>query len=391
MANTYVAPDFDLDTSTNVAGLTALKGGAPAGTDLIYNYNGATLTIEQNVAFLIAYMGQTKSGAAGVGQRYGLITCTTAGVAVTFAGHANQTSSGIVMRPTSADASSKGCSCVFTGTSGSKIAFNNSVAALNSNNKYIIWGYYGHIALTYCTVANSYTSSVYVCPSTIYSNSAKLICNYVDFTGINTGGACLENAIDNLTADIPCDFRFNTLYIQTGAVISMCGDRRINPTTLFQTGSWAITYQTGNSGTTYLYMGRVSAGGGTVYQSDWNYSNSDIRSSAPTISGTFTATLHASQNKVTLDLTGLKQTGGIYWVICVRQGSTPVGSEDAYKLYYIPIATTSFDIMQNYDGAQASHASLLYITVQIENASGVRTALGTAVSVTPHGYLEVND
>ena len=112
---------------------------------------------------------------------------------------------------------------------------------------------------------------------------------------------------------------------------------------------------------------------------------------AGTISGTFTATLHASQNKVTLDLTGLTQTGGIYWVICVRQGSTPVGSEDAYKLYHIPIATTSFDIMQNYDGAQASHASLLYITVQIESAAGVRTALGTAVSVTPHGYLEVND
>jgi len=112
---------------------------------------------------------------------------------------------------------------------------------------------------------------------------------------------------------------------------------------------------------------------------------------AGTISGTFTATLHASQNKVTLDLTGLTQTGGTYWVICVRQGSTPVGSEDAYKLYHIPIATTSFDIMQNYDGAQASHASLLYITVQIESAAGVRTALGTAVSVTPHGYLEVND
>ena len=49
MANTYAASVFTIDTSTNIAGLIALKGSALALSDNICIKNGATLTIEQDL------------------------------------------------------------------------------------------------------------------------------------------------------------------------------------------------------------------------------------------------------------------------------------------------------------------------------------------------------
>lgn len=49
MANTYSANTFTITESTNVAGLTALKGSAPAVTDNILVTGAATLTVEQSL------------------------------------------------------------------------------------------------------------------------------------------------------------------------------------------------------------------------------------------------------------------------------------------------------------------------------------------------------
>ena len=233
--------------------------------------------------------------------------------------------------------------------------------------------------VAYCMVsgiANSNTASTHTNNLCVYNttdyatktNGVYTTCGSTDATG--TAG------LINLTAAQLALWQNNDNHIFS------INPRILMTSALYHTGTAVGGITTDIDGNTRMNPPSIGAHEGT---------SQAYPAPAGTISGTFTATLHASQNKVTLDLTGLTQTGGIYWVICVRQGSTPVGSEDEYKLYHIPIATTSFDIMQNYDGAQASHASLLYITVQVENTVGVRTALGTAVSVTPHGYLEVND
>lgn len=81
MANTYVAGSkrFTIDTSTNVAGLIALKGSAPAADDdiVVTLAGGASsmtgvpvLTVEQNLvcnSLNLGYAGLNRSGAGGLG------------------------------------------------------------------------------------------------------------------------------------------------------------------------------------------------------------------------------------------------------------------------------------------------------------------------------------
>ncbi len=65
-ANTYDgSTKFNINVSTNVAGLTALKGGAPALTDYIWISEAATLTIESGLNAASIYIGEN-SGATAV-------------------------------------------------------------------------------------------------------------------------------------------------------------------------------------------------------------------------------------------------------------------------------------------------------------------------------------
>lgn len=64
--NAYSAPNFNIDTSTNVAGLTALKGGAPAATDVLYVAESAKVTFESNCSLLKVYQGDNSAGTAAV-------------------------------------------------------------------------------------------------------------------------------------------------------------------------------------------------------------------------------------------------------------------------------------------------------------------------------------
>jgi hypothetical protein len=109
------------------------------------------------------------------------------------------------------------------------------------------------------------------------------------------------------------------------------------------------------------------------------------------LSGTFAATKHSSQNQVVLNLTGLTQSGGLFWVMALRAGSTPVGSEETYLTQFRwPVATTAPTFMQNIDSSQVNDDALLYITIGVENSAGTRTWLGgTAVTITPHSYLVI--
>lgn len=160
MANSYSAPNFNIDTSTNVAGLTGLKGSAPALTDHIYIYNGATLTVESSLSILKIWLGQTSGGAAGAGNRYGLLT-QNAGVKITFAGNTTPANSGIQSNPTSADTSSKGSKWTVNGTSGSHAITTNDGEARDTNKRYRFQFYYGIVDIDYLDINWHYDQLFY--------------------------------------------------------------------------------------------------------------------------------------------------------------------------------------------------------------------------------------
>lgn len=66
MANTYNAANkyFDIDTSVNVAGLTAVKGSAPDSADYCFTFNNATVTVESNLNLRSFYFGDNWAGTA---------------------------------------------------------------------------------------------------------------------------------------------------------------------------------------------------------------------------------------------------------------------------------------------------------------------------------------
>ena len=65
MANSYSAPNFNIDSAdVDVAALTALKGSAPASTDIIYYANEYTVNVDQDMDILYFYTGNNVAGNA---------------------------------------------------------------------------------------------------------------------------------------------------------------------------------------------------------------------------------------------------------------------------------------------------------------------------------------
>jgi hypothetical protein len=187
--NSYSAPNFNLDTSTNVAGLTALKGSAPALADKIYIYNGATLTVESALAILLISLGETSSGAAPAGQRVGHLA-VNAGVHVTFAGAASAANSGLKSNPASAAAESKGSTFNYSaGTAAAPVVFDNQLGTPSSSYQWQIAFNYGVIAAGTLAVKNTWGTPFNPIPwSTGYTTAAGLDFGTLSFVGLNTAG-----------------------------------------------------------------------------------------------------------------------------------------------------------------------------------------------------------
>ena len=67
MANSYASNKFKIDTSTNRAGLVALKGGAPAVTDDLYLYNNATCVLSADIDIMDVFVGRDDGGLSSAG------------------------------------------------------------------------------------------------------------------------------------------------------------------------------------------------------------------------------------------------------------------------------------------------------------------------------------
>lgn len=188
-SNTYAAPNFNVDTSTNVAGLTALKGSAPDSADKMYVYNAATFTVEGALACLLISLGETSAGAATDGQRRGNIT-VDAGVTITFTGNATATNSGIKSDPASAPGTaleSKSNTITINGTAANPVVMINSTGAFDAAKRFCLNIVYGTITSTNLTL--SYPSQASAGTAVILPNSATYQTGTCSFDGTiwNTG------------------------------------------------------------------------------------------------------------------------------------------------------------------------------------------------------------
>ena len=161
MANSYSAPDFDIDTDATITELETLKGSALALTDKIWIVAGATVTADKSFSCLQIILGTTSGGAAGAGQRYGHFSATVGGIKITFAG-ATWNTSGIFANPTSADASSKDCSTTIQGEAGNLIELVNDGEADDNTKSYSIAHYYGTPNISYADIRYAYDWVVYL-------------------------------------------------------------------------------------------------------------------------------------------------------------------------------------------------------------------------------------
>jgi len=205
VANSYSAPNFNIDTSTNVAGLTALKGSAPALTDKVYVYNGATLTIEQNLSILLISLGETSSGAAGAGNRYGYLT-VNAGVTVTFAGDPSNLNSGVKSNPASADASSRGIVLTINGASGSNAVFTNDGDALATGKRWQFYMIYGSVQADYLTARFPYHTLFVISPIAGYTTASSMKIDHLTATGFAVAAGSVVQFYANCS--IPVSLRF---------------------------------------------------------------------------------------------------------------------------------------------------------------------------------------
>ena len=242
--STYVAPNYNIDGDTNVAGLTALKGSAPALTDKIWVYNLAVLTIEQALSILQIRLGETSSGAAGAGNRRGDLVVDP-GVTITFAGVATPSSgSGVYSYPASADASSKGIVVQLNGTAASRITLTNQGGAINANQRWQLYLVYG-IAPVVSNVDFEYSyDAIVMCYFTYaaYSDTPNgdLTVTNCTVTGIYTSAAsaiALPGATAAYTGTIDIDIRSWDL---TGAPNNFLANTSITAVVRVSTGRVAV-------------------------------------------------------------------------------------------------------------------------------------------------------
>jgi hypothetical protein len=216
-SNSYSAPDFDLDTDVNVAGLTALKSGAPALTDKSWIVNGATLSIEQSWSHLQVKLGVTSGGAAGGSQRYGFIDFTAPGTTTTWAGAAAAINSGINLDPTAADASSNDSRILVSGgTLASPVVMTNDGDAFDTGKRWQLYIHYGGFDIEHLTARAPSQSLILGWWMNSGKNSiAQNVCNHLIVS--DTPGVGIFHH-QSFAEDIPLQARFLTALVVANTV-----------------------------------------------------------------------------------------------------------------------------------------------------------------------------
>jgi len=389
MANTYSAPNFNIDTDCNVADLTTLKGSAPTVSDYIYVFNGATLTIEQNLSCFAVMLGQTSAGAASAGQRYGYVVGTTGGITITFEDDAGATNTGIIANPTSADSSSKDCGVTLTGASGNNITITNPTDSATSDYWTIYLMYFGTCDITYVTAKYYRYAFVLPRPHSSYSNATALTVSHCEFYPGNRaseGAAVFCVWAGNQAITIPFDLTYNTYhcdlanhryfayggdYADTGHEVDLSGLAVVG----------AGEYELSLVCRLDVHTGSTAYFGTSKYEID-----SDIRPSVPTFTGTPTVARSNSYNRLDIDISGCTTTGADSIEIYAREGSSPTTADYTYLAGIGDPADSTIYLWMRPDGTPLAGDATVYIKLLARNTSGT-TENATEMTIQPWGYL----
>jgi hypothetical protein len=288
VANTYVAPNFNCDTSTNVVGLTDVKGSAPVYTDNIYVYGTAsgipTLTVESVLTTKLIFLGQKSSGAANAGYRCAnFVGNPDAGL--TFGGGTDGTKC-FNTQPASADASSKNISVVIAGTAGHLFIIRNVTGAPSATNDWNMWLIYGTIDIQYAYFKYFRYRAVDVYACSAYTNAASIIIKNCSFLHGDRVGECYALQIywqGNYGIDIPLVLSGNYSSGTFCNLVIMTGDYLVSPAYI-DMSDWFVDTSAYNDAE-YITVQRLSfkgaagAGAGLCYTRGNVWSTSDIRSS----------------------------------------------------------------------------------------------------------------
>lgn len=365
MANSYSAPDFDIDTDVNVAGLTTLKGSAPALTDNIYIFNGARLTVESALSILKIYLGQTSAGAAGAGNRFGHLT-VNADQTVTFAGNATATNSGIQSNPTSADASSLNSTITLSGTSGNRVTLTNDGDAASVTKRWLIQFPYGSILSSFTSFRYPGQSAFSFNANTARTNASKQSVTDAILLGFENN--IFVSQVQSLTIDVDIEFKDWELTIDAALLLRGI---RFELATGLATGTtidfrnWKLNMGSASSKWTPVYRIEASAVA-ALFSDGCRFSRSDIRTTDPPAAGTLVA---SQTDDDTIRLTFTKPAD-VNWA----QSKLYVNRGGGWTLLNTFTDTGTFD-----DTITAFLGFMHYIAVP-ENGSGTIGTLPTALA-----------
>jgi len=198
MANSYSAPNFNIDTNCTLDDLWTLKGSAPAYTDYLYIAEEAEVTqgsgeSQTELQILQIILGEFSSGAATASKRYGKLTIDKAGFTIKFAGDASsRQNSGIWCDPASADASSLKNMVTLTGTSGSGITLQNQGGAFDDNEQWCCEFQYGLIALDYVEMIGAKDYFILARADSTKTDATELQLDHVTITDISGNDTFLQ-------------------------------------------------------------------------------------------------------------------------------------------------------------------------------------------------------
>jgi len=208
-----MATDYNISSDTAISTLSPITG------DRFFVYNGATLTLDISFSALQIIIGDTKTGAASAGQKYGIVTAN-AGITITWDGNATANNSGIKMSPTTPGVESKNSVLNINGTAENPVVFTNSQGANNTNFKYTINNLYGSVNGDYLT-CNNFWTAIFSAITGLSANSSSnhKLTNIV--AGPVGGSANLITIVAAAGISLQFDFRFSSVTSNTGYTVTL--------------------------------------------------------------------------------------------------------------------------------------------------------------------------
>jgi hypothetical protein len=369
MANAYSAPNFDIDTNIDEAGLATLKGSPVATTDLIYVYGGAkvTLGVAGNFACLDIYLGDNSAGTAVTKTGYCDIL-NKAGFTVTL--HTATINGGL---------SGEGSTSKYTiiGTTGNNVTIKSNTTYKASD-------------LNVRGCANEYQYVTFLQMVAVTIGSANAIVNNVTVNcnaGASNGGFYFYNSV------MPAVFTGNTVSnISTSGLLLLESDALTDAQVESLTKEIAVIGTSAincsykffrKNGTKYITFRRNDAPYGVAPTWTTTTGIQTLADNAATVSGSLTATWGAATSA---------RGENVRYNVYIRPSAAPDSFGLASVYFYGSTKNTSAIIASAADGSALVYGTTYHVIVRAadnENEDTNTTAL-TAIPTNILSAVDIN-